>query len=699
MMKFFNVKEKARGLARQQKYDLALVEYRAAIHQAEADHEISALRNLYNAAGDASLQKNDTATAVEYFEKAADSYLEEGLHDNAIALCHKILRHVPTKAETYAKLGRIYGEKGLRNEAIQNWLEYAERRRKAEDTAGMIRAFREVISLSPDADAVRLQLAEILLARREAREALVELEELKRRAQLAGDTERAEELAGKVTAVRVEYGIEDLDQPGYAGAELGVGEQPAAGGARDLQGDLDGDLHAQRFPSGEDYGPERAGDVPAPGTGALPGLDPGFGFPVEAPAVTPPGQEAGLRSGTAPAAFPIPEPGPALEPAGSLGSMLPPRPPSPFAPVAGEEASDVGSLPGFTLPEREPPQELGVEPVPYVPVEERIARAEARLAENPSDAEERIYLGELYQESGAVDLARNAMEQGARELDEAGQHDKAYRAYRRLAGFVTGEVEIVQKLVEVARAAGSHESLLESYELLGDRLMEAGRYGNAAEIHRQILEIDPAHRHSQDQLLILTGLEAPASGAVTERARAASPSAEAGEYVDLGQLIAEGEPPRVADPRMSVHAVPTGDEQADLEAIIDTFRRGVIENIEESDFESHYDLGVAFRQMGLLDEAVREFQLAARGSDQRDRAFELMGLCFMEKGMHSVAVNCFRRGIESERDPHQALGLHYHLGRSLEELGDPRGAREEYERVVAVDLQFMDAAERLRKLA
>jgi tetratricopeptide (TPR) repeat protein len=95
---------------------------------------------------------------------------------------------------------------------------------------------------------------------------------------------------------------------------------------------------------------------------------------------------------------------------------------------------------------------------------------------------------------------------------------------------------------------------------------------------------------------------------------------------------------------------------------------------------------------------VREFQLAARGAQHRERAFELMGLCFMEKGMVSVAANCFRRGLEGERDPHAALGLHYHLGRSLEELGNPAGARDEYEKVVALDVQFMDVAERLKRL-
>jgi tetratricopeptide (TPR) repeat protein len=680
MVKFFRVKEKARGLARQQKFDQALAEYRAAIAAAEADNDSSALRNLYNAAGDASLLRNDTPTAVEYFEKAADLYLDEGLYDNAIALCHKVLRHVPTKADAYAKLGRIYSEKGLRNESIQNWLEFVERRQRANDLIGVTRGLREVVTQSPESDVVRLQLVESLLARREGREALGELGELLRRAEQGGDSKRVAELTERIASVRREYGIEEapaspaLDTSAPEGLDQRPSE-PAGHGLDDFATSPGADRGASLAP------PAHAAPVA--------GLDAGFGFSREAPALAPPGEAPTEAGPGAPPSGPS-EPLPA---AASAGATHP----------ASESLPDLGSLPGFTAPDAapavlEPPAGAdrpgaADEGYAFVPVEERIARAEARLAENPHDAEERIYLAELYQEAGSLDLARTAMAQGAAELLQAGHAERAWRTYRRLATLTPDEIEIVQKLVEVAQSIGGREQLLQSYELLGDRLMDAGQFGRAAEIHRRVLEIDPGHRHAQDQLLLLEGLETPAP---SERA---TDGKSGDDYVDLGRLVAEGEAPRVAEPRMTARTRPTGDEEADLQAVIEAFRQGVETNIEEGDYESHYDLGVAFRQMGLLDEAVREFQLAARGSDHRERAFELMGLCFMEKGMASVAVNCFRRGIEGERNPHEALGLHYHLARSLEELGQHEAAREEYERVVALDVRFLDASERLKRLA
>jgi tetratricopeptide (TPR) repeat protein len=684
MVKFFRIKEKARGLARQQKYDQALAEYRAAIAQAETESDVSALRNLYNAAGDAALEKNDAGTAIEYFEKASDSYAEEGLYDNAIALCHKILRHVPTRVEVYARLGRVYAEKGLRNESLQNWLEYAERRQKAGDLQGVIRALREVMALSPESDTIREQLAEVLLSQREGRGALVEFDELRRRAELAGDGARLAELSARIAAIRGEYGIEQPAEVPAPGPDLAAEKEPAAPAA-----DAVGEPGMERFEplEGLPSPVSEAGSVPA---GSLPGLDSGFGFSGEGAVLAPPGEAASVGP-------PEKEPAGRIPEAKVTPALVGAERGAPREPAGAEAVPPLESLPGFTLPSAGEPTRPDVARMAYVPVHERIARAEARLAEDPADAEERIYLAELYQEQGVLDLARAAMEQGAWELFQSGQLEKAYRAYRRLAALVP-EIEVVQKLVDVAQAAGSREQLLQSYELLGDRLMEAGQYGPAAEIHRRILEMDPGHRHSHDQLLILEGLDAPAPAAAADRARPAAAARSEEEYVDLASLIAEGETPQVAQPRMVARARPTGDEQADLDAVIDAFRRGVAENIEEGDSESHYDLGVAFREMGLLDEAVREFQLAARGAQHRERAFELMGLCFMEKGMVSVAANCFRRGLEGERDPHAALGLHYHLGRSLEELGNPAGARDEYEKVVALDVQFMDVAERLKRL-
>lgn len=59
-----------------------------------------------------------------------------------------------------------------------------------------------------------------------------------------------------------------------------------------------------------------------------------------------------------------------------------------------------------------------------------------------------------------------------------------------------------------------------------------------------------------------------------------------------------------------------GEEQADFTDMLEKFKAGVAANVDDEDFDSHYDLGIAYREMGLIDEAIAEFQKGAARRDQ-----------------------------------------------------------------------------------
>ena len=123
---------------------------------------------------------------------------------------------------------------------------------------------------------------------------------------------------------------------------------------------------------------------------------------------------------------------------------------------------------------------------------------------------------------------------------------------------------------------------------------------------------------------------------------------------------------------------------------------GVAENVEEEDYESHYDLGVAYKEMGLMDEAVAEFQKALRGSNHRVRAYEALGQCFVEKEQYQVAASVLSRAMAlGEGDDHHLVGVLYLMGRAAEALDRPGDALDYYQRVFAVDIEFRDVAERI----
>jgi tetratricopeptide (TPR) repeat protein len=142
------------------------------------------------------------------------------------------------------------------------------------------------------------------------------------------------------------------------------------------------------------------------------------------------------------------------------------------------------------------------------------------------------------------------------------------------------------------------------------------------------------------------------------------------------------------------------DEQREFKEILEQFKRGIEENLETDDYEAHYDLGVAFKEMGLLDEAIAEFQKALRAPNGRLRTSEALGITFFEKQQYAIAETILRRAVEGlEGGDDEKIGLLYWLGRACESQGKSGDARQAFERALAVDIRFMDLNERIRQLA
>ena len=144
---------------------------------------------------------------------------------------------------------------------------------------------------------------------------------------------------------------------------------------------------------------------------------------------------------------------------------------------------------------------------------------------------------------------------------------------------------------------------------------------------------------------------------------------------------------------------PTGDEQHDFEEMLAQFKKGIDENVDLDDYQAHYDLGIAFKEMGLLDEAVAEFQRALRAPEGRLRTSEALGICFYEKGQFAVAEAVLRRAVDTlAGGDDDKIGLIYWMARSAEEQGKAEAARSLYERALAVDIRFQDTNERINRL-
>jgi tetratricopeptide (TPR) repeat protein len=142
------------------------------------------------------------------------------------------------------------------------------------------------------------------------------------------------------------------------------------------------------------------------------------------------------------------------------------------------------------------------------------------------------------------------------------------------------------------------------------------------------------------------------------------------------------------------------EEEHDFAEMLSEFKKGIDANIDADDSQAHYDLGVAFKEMGLLDEAISEFQKALRGSQDRLKTSEALGLCFYEKGQFAVAATVLRRAVDAEPgSDDEKIGLLYWLGRCEEHQGRNQEALGYYQRIFSIDINFHDVSDRVNSLS
>ena len=128
-------------------------------------------------------------------------------------------------------------------------------------------------------------------------------------------------------------------------------------------------------------------------------------------------------------------------------------------------------------------------------------------------------------------------------------------------------------------------------------------------------------------------------------------------------------------------------------------------NTDDEDLETHYNLGIAYREMGLLEEAISEFQKVASSSDKRPafryamQCSTLLGLAFMEKGQPAIAAIWYERALKTPGlDQESILALRYDLGVAQELAGDTHAAFSSFSQVYAMNIDYRDVSERIALL-
>ena len=665
--------------------------------------------SLYNRVGDLYMKIHSTASAVQSYERAVDLYTDQGMANQAIALCGKILRVNPGRVQTYLKLARLHAEKNVVVEAKKNLLEYLERMNALghrDDALAEVKAFADRFARNQD---IRVMLSALLRAVSRDEEALEQLGKLADELETRGDEdgarrtrERMEALEGDAPALTSSGGLVFLDT-GYSDIE---DSSPAAGVTDDSALEIDrgryegeeegvevesvGDLEHTALDDSESAGADSLGGLLIDGATELGSAadTPDLGLTIEHTA-----------EGDGVDQLEVDEE--AIAEAEAAGSLVA----TPSTGLVADHTLDTG-VDGVsdTAAEEEGSDEvMGMEsaaapvsaPLGFLDEQEdlgpSIEELEDRILDDPDNPVAHRTLGETLIAAGDHDRGIGELELALEQYENRADWGHASDVVAELLRLDPNAIPRYQKRVELAFRSGEKTRLIEAYLALGDVLVRVGALEKATAVYGRVLEHDPENTLAQAALQALepapAGLQAPPAAPRPAR-----------DFVDLGQMVLETDGPRDARIRID-RGEPTGDEEQDFAEILQHFKRGVEETIEVEDFQAHYDLGIAFKEMGLLDEAIAEFQKALRAPEGRLRTSEALGLSFYEKAQFAVAEAILKRAVDAlPGQDDEKIGLLYWLGRAREEQSKNPEALRCYERALAVDIKFKDVAERISRL-
>ncbi len=722
------LKKQAREHEQNEAWEKALSVYRRAIEQAEDGGEPEI--GLYNRVADLELRLGNVEAALTHYERAIELYMEADLPNNAIAICRKIQRNVPGRPETFLRMGEIRGRQGFQVEARQHVLTYAEMMEGAGDSGAATAALEGLVQRFPGDAETRVFLGERLVGLGDAEAGVAHLlgawQELSRQGVADPEAEgEARALEARILELDPEAtfpvpgagpGEEGPGRGGLPGLESSAGfilDDPASpagesppevpgdfaeiGGLEGGEGgfsaadlpDTDPDLRdddlsdllgdpqggVERFLRPEPSLPEEELEGEADGAeiDALPGLEgfEGTGLGEEDPGETPPpaweveggaewevdpGEEADADSTGALSADPTFDP--AQDP---IADSVPDPDPDE---EGWEEDAPAEALPGF-----EPPSSF--EPYPA-----DAALVEAGEGDGPEVDGEGDREGSDAQGVGGIVEEDPVLPETVGALETA------------LAAEPT-RLDLHRALVDRAHELEDRRLLLRALAGLATAQEGAGETDRADATWDQLLQLDPRHQGALEGKARLER-----RGAASEEA----PAPEGGSgFVDLGALVLDDEEAHTT--RWVVQDERSGDEDADFAQMLSKFKAKVAQHITRDDARSSYDLGTAYREMGLMEEAIGMFQQALRAHPGHLASLEMLGQCFLDREEPQVAIRVLERALEGGTPVEDdLLGIYYFLGVAHERAGNRDEAREFYEKVFSLDINFKDVTERLRQL-
>lgn len=290
-----------------------------------------------------------------------------------------------------------------------------------------------------------------------------------------------------------------------------------------------------------------------------------------------------------------------------------------------------------------------------------------------------------------------------------GQSERAIREYQKLLEASPNDKRLHLKLGDLYLKNGQHEKAIKQYLQVADLFAKEELNSQAISIYKKILAIDPkrldVHRLIA-RLYWKEGLIADARAHYQSLLNMAPGDPDA--LRALGELETKSPPPRDGTKpplspvpsgfsSISVSSSPPPVESRERERGPSSAEAEALTPDKEA--ETHYHLGIAYKEMELLDYAISEFEAAASDPALMVDCYAMLGECFMQKGEYERSIRFFEEALKGKGVSNgKRARLHLSLGEAYEARGMLREALEAFNLGLNLDASLHEAKERIERL-
>jgi tetratricopeptide (TPR) repeat protein len=294
------------------------------------------------------------------------------------------------------------------------------------------------------------------------------------------------------------------------------------------------------------------------------------------------------------------------------------------------------------------------------------------------------------------------------ELENRSETDKALLVIQRLAHLEESSVEFKTRFADYLEKLGRTAPAADACLVLGAAHETRGRPEDARAAYERVLRIRPGDEDAKRALATLG--DAPVI--IEEEGADVAPTPYQPDHVggtDSSGLLdmpirpaaptnghANGHGNGDAVPRPYSGVAGGAEASDDFEKLLSEFRAELHHQPGQTGSSSRTELGASLKEMGRLDDAIRELQAAVNEPSPPPLAYELLGEAFLEKGQGRIAVRLLEKALGTlGHTDRELMGVLYQLGGAYEAVSESNKALICYERIFSVDIDYRDIQERI----